>query len=90
MSHIISVWQSRADGVGCRKTSKKSKKVTNLVNKPTARKGGDITEDVSIVSKYGGYPEDEDQTLERAAALAATTPRPKPKVFFYLSSDLLG
>ena len=45
-----------------------------------------------IVSEYGGFPDDEDQVEERAAAKAVRGPQTKPKVcnilIFFLNSRL--
>jgi hypothetical protein len=40
----------------------------------------DNSEDVIVISKYGGFSDDEDQVEERAAAKAIRGPQTKPKV----------
>lgn len=54
-----------------------------FINRSSGKKikaAADSGEGAVVTSKYGGYSEDEDQTKERAAAMAARGPQAKPKV----------
>jgi hypothetical protein len=46
----------------------------------THKRAQDNSEDVVVVSKYGGFSDEEDQVAERAAAKAIQGPQIKPKV----------
>jgi hypothetical protein len=57
-----------------------------FINRSSGKKikaAADSGEGAVVTSKYGGYSEDEDQTKERAAAMAARGPQAKPKVWVH-------